>query len=233
MRAATALMLLLLTGGCGGAAPTQPAPLALPPPKVPPPSGQAPPAEFSALLDHVRKRATLWREGAPINSLVLDDRQTVLSPVAIDCQRRPPAVMIDLDDGQRGPLQPDATGVKTAAGWADAAAAIRAENVSIVWITDQSVASASALAMLLERAGLDPARADSVAGRDTATDRKQHIRQRLALRYCILAVVGDLRADADEAYDYLRSPDTLLPIDRNWGEGWFLLPPPLVVEGQN
>lgn len=231
MRAAAAPLLFALMGGCMGTAPAQPVPYApLPTAAATPPSTVAP--EFSTLLEHVRKRATLWREGAPINSLVLDDRQTVLNPVAIDCQRRPPAVLIDLDDAQRGPPQSGAGGMKAGPGWTETAAAIRAEKVGIVWITDQLAANAAELGLLLERTGLDPARTDSVAGREGSADRKQQVRQRLALRTCILAVVGDQRPDADEAYDYLRSPDTGLPIDRNWGEGWFLLPAPLVSEGQ-
>lgn len=233
MRATAALMLLLLMGGCGGAAPATPVPLAPPPPSAATPPSFTPTPEFAALVDHVRKRAALWREGAPINSLVLDSRETVLNPVAIDCQRRPPAVLIDLDDARHGPLQSDAAGIKAAPGWAETAAAIRAENVGIVWITDQPTARAADLAALLARTGLDSARDDSVAGRASADDRKQQVRQRLALRNCILAVVGDKRGDADEAYDYLRGAEISLPIDSNWGEGWFLLPPPLTAAGDD
>lgn len=181
--------------------------------------------EFTPLVDHVRARATLWREGAPINSLVLDSRQTVLNPVAIDCQRREPVVIVDLDHATARP--PLADGMKVAPGWPNTQMAIRAERVAIAWVTDMPTAETGAIRRHLSLSGLDVGGADPIAGRENADDRKQAIRQRLAARFCILAVVGDTRGDADEAYDYLRSADTALPIDTNWGAGWFLLPAPL------
>ncbi|NJS14699.1 MAG: hypothetical protein HC788_08980 [Sphingopyxis sp.] len=249
MRAAAALLTLLTLTGCAAAAiplvagvgiaatnkrppkPNQAEPavspntLALAEPAVVDP---AMPAQFSALIDHVRSRATLWREGAPINSLVLDSRQTVLNPVAIDCQRREPVVIIDLDQNGKDPLPAYRNDVIAAPGWPNTLVAIRAEKVGILWVTDQISADADAIRALLARTGLDATGTDSIATRDSPEDRKQAIRQRLASQYCILAVVGDTRSDADEAYAYLRSPETPLPIDSNWGEGWFLLPPPLV-----
>ncbi|MDX2209527.1 MAG: hypothetical protein SFV20_04115 [Sphingopyxis sp.] len=177
------------------------------------------PAEFTALVDHVRQRAALWREGAPINSLVLDDRQTVLNPVAIGCARREPLVIIDADPSPNAEPADDAA----RASWTPVLAAIRAEGVGILWVTAKADADTASL-----RGALGPG--DTIAGRRDAADRKQLIRQRWATTHCILAVVGDTRGDADEAYDYLRSPDAVLPIDSNWGQGWFLLPLPLALD---
>ena len=178
------------------------------------------PHEFAALVAHVRQRATLWREGAPINSLVLDDRQTVLNPAAIGCARREPLIIIDADPA------PDADpgAIAAAPYWQQMLAAIRADSVGILWVTDRPEAGATTLRSALAAAGL--ANSDIIAGRRDAADRKQLIRQRWAVSHCILAVVGDTRSDADEAYAYLRSPDATLPIDRYWDNGWFLLPLP-------
>ena len=113
--------------------------------------------------------------------------------------------------------------------WRQTVTAIRAAEVGILWVTDQPDSAAAALRIALEPVGFSPA--DAIASRTGPADRKHLIRQRWAQTHCILAVVGDTRSDADEAYDYLRSPDLTLPIDANWGSGWFLLPPPIATEG--
>lgn len=193
-----------------------------------PPGAASPaplPPEFAALVNHVRQRATLWREGAPINSLVLDDRQTVLNPVAIGCARREPLVIIDADPAPNA----DPGAIATALSWQQVLAATRAEGVGILWVTDRPETDTATLRRALATAGL--ANSDIIAGRRDAADRKQLIRQRWAASHCILAVVGDTRSDADEAYAYLRNAETALPIDTNWGAGWFLLPSPLGAEG--
>jgi hypothetical protein len=185
--------------------------------------------DFAALVEHVERRAQLWREGAPINSLVLDERQTVLSPVAIGCERRPPVVIVDLDnaDGPT-PLTPPAAGsVKANDGWIAALAAIRTAEVGVVWVTGRPANEAGAIKLTLEMAGLDEMEAARLVASEAGWTRKQALRRGIAADSCVLAVVGDKRGDADEAYDYLRHPDNKLPIDRFWGEGWFLLPPPL------
>jgi hypothetical protein len=223
MRAANALALFLLLGGCTVTALAKSAPLATPPPIAPSAPATMPTAEFAALVDHVGKRATLWREGAPINSLVLDARQTVLNPVAIGCARRDPLVIIDADPASgSAPATP-----ATAAAWQETTTAIRAAGVNILWISDR--VDAGTLASALIPAGFRST--DLIATLSGPSDRKQLLRQRWAASHCILAVVGDTRGDADEAYDYLRSADTVLPIDGNWGAGWFLLPAPLANVG--
>ena len=41
-------------------------------------------------------------------------------------------------------------------------------------------------------------------------------------------MAGDDRADFDELYDYLRDPDGAITLEKMFGNGWFLTPPPLV-----
>jgi hypothetical protein len=177
------------------------------------------PPEFAALVAHVEQRVTLWHEGAPINSLVLDDRQTVLNPIAIGCARREPLVIIDIDPAPGGA----AVTAESVGAWRQSVAAMRAAGAGILWVTEQS--NVDRLIVALAPAGWMAA--DTIAGPLGPGDRKQLIRQRWAATHCVLAVVGDTRSDADEAYAYLRSADASLPIDRYWGQGWFLLPAPL------
>lgn len=191
-------------------------------------------AQFAPLIKHVRSRATLWQEGAPIKSLALDEKRTVLSPVAIDCQRRPPVVVIDLDPATADPdprmVEPKnvaQTRFVAAQGWAASLAEIRSMDVKLVWVSAHSDAFQSALQNLLRFSSLDPNGSDRVIAVGAEGQNKQALRLQIARSACILAVVGDKRGDADEAYDYLRQPNAVLPIDSNWGEGWFLLPPPL------
>lgn len=185
-------------------------------------------AEFAPLLDHVRSRATLWREGAPIKSLVLDTKQTVLNPIAIDCQRRQPVVLIDLDPAT-GSLATPLGQLAATPGWPTALIAIRDLDVGIIWVTDRPASDTAAIRDALLLTALDPMRRDQIAARQNTALRKQDVRLDQARTHCVLAVVGDKRGDADEAYDFLRRPDARLPIDDNWGAGWFLLPPALTL----
>ncbi len=191
-------------------------------------SGLAPP--FAALLDHVQRRWRLAQEGAPIQALVLDDSRSVLDPVMLPCDTRPGAVLVDLDSDGRDNSAPLSA---SPGDWAAALAQLRALGAAILWVTARPADEAAVLAGALKSAGLDPAGADKVMGTAPGTERKQLVRQAAATRYCVLAVAGDTRADADEAYAFLRDPNAPLPVDNLWGQGWFLLPPALPVAGVN
>jgi hypothetical protein len=227
MRPRTALLVgAILLAGCAKAA----APVAKATPQlVPGEQGQAAPdvpAIFAPLIAHVRSRATLWREGAPIKSLVMDDRQSVLRPLAVDCQQRQPVVLIDADPDKPEPMGALEDMLATP-GWSAAARAVRDMDVGIIWISSRT--GGDALRARLIATGLDPMARDRVATPRSDKERKQDVRLHQARTHCVLAVVGDTRGDADEAYHYLRSADTVLPIDENWGAGWFLLPAPMTV----
>lgn len=218
------------------AASPAPATTLLPLTALPKPDAAAEP-QFAPLINHIRSRATLWQEGAPIKSLALDEKRTVLSPVAVDCQRRPPVLVIDLDPATADPDlrmidadDPSPAAFSPADGLAAALAAVRTLDVGIVWITNHKEASRGNLAKLLQLSGLDPSGADQIMAIGAEGQSKQALRLNVARSACILGVVGDKRGDADEAYDYLRNPNAMLPIDSNWGEGWFLLPAPLTTE---
>jgi hypothetical protein len=155
----------------------------------------------------------------------------VLNPVAVDCQRRQPVVLIDADPAATGPL-PSLSNMQPTTGWAESLAAIRSLDVGIVWVTSRPSNESTAFLQRLRATGLDPLGLDTMAAPEGQTS-KQRVRLAQARDHCVLAVVGDTRGDADEAYDYLRSAETALPIDTNWGAGWFLLPAPLSYAGAN
>lgn len=193
------------------------------------------PSNYQALVDHVRTRAALAAQGAPVTSLVLENALTLREPAYVDCEGRTPAVLVDLDDASSGPViamtaQPGESAAAAPAANADIVAALRqlrATNTRIVWITELPEAAATTIGGWLHRTGLDPESNDTLYAVAPGLERKQLLRRRAAEQFCIIAVVGDRKSDAEEAYDYLRNPDAPLVIDANWGSGWFLLPAPL------
>lgn len=197
--------------------------------------GAALPDNYAALVEHVRTRAALAAQGAPVTSLVLDNALTLREPSYVDCGTRPPAVLVDLDDATAGAVsaltaQPGESAEGTPTANADMVTAlrqIRATSSRIVWITDLPDSAATVIGGWLHRTGLDGDSNDTLYARAPGLERKQILRRRAAEQFCIIAVVGDKRSDAEEAYDYLRDPTTPLMVDANWGSGWFLLPPPL------
>ena len=184
------------------------------------------PPEHAAFVAHVIRRSALVAEGAPVSSLVVANGLTVREIQYVRCGTQDPAVLVDLDSSDTGPPDVDA-GLVADPAMVAALAAIRAQGVTILWVTDHRAGAAATISAGLRASGLDPDGTDVVLTAASAADRKQLRRFSAASRYCILAVTGDRRSDADEAYDYLRDPNTPLVIDANWGSGWYILPPPL------
>ena len=184
------------------------------------------PPEHAAFVTHVIRRSALVAEGAPVSSLVVANGLTVREIQYVRCGTQVPAVLVDLDISEVGP--PDVqSGMVADPAMVAALSAIRAQGVTVLWVTDHGASASATISTLLRMSGLDPDGEDVVLAAASVTDRKQLRRFVAASRYCILAVTGDRRSDADEAYDYLRDPNTPLVIDANWGSGWYILPPPL------
>lgn len=185
---------------------------------------------YARFVSHVLERADMVAGGAPVNSLVAANGLLVRERSFVQCPLLRAAVLIDLDDGRS-----DATSVFMPDGdhsvdpdFLVALGQVRARGVDIVWITDNRTSSAQSISARLQASGLDPLGSDTLLRPTGPDDRKQLRRFRAAQTHCIVAVVGDRRSDADEAYDYLRDPNTPLVIDANWDAGWFILPTPLL-----
>lgn len=188
------------------------------PPAEPPATNPAANSDSAAIIAHVRDRAALVAGGAPVLSLVLADPLSLAEPAYAPCGERPTAVIFDADRGSTVPGD--------LADLRQLTAAIRAVNVAIFWVSDRGESATATIGDALAAAGIDPDHADSIVTTRPGFERKQLLRHGIAQSHCVLALVGDTRADADEAYAYLRDPDSPLAIDANWGNGWFLLPLP-------
>lgn len=185
---------------------------------------------YARFVSHVLERADMVTGGAPVVSLVAANGLLVRERSFVQCPMHRAAVLIDLDDGRS-----DATTVFTPEGdhsvdpdFLVALGRLRARGVDILWVTDNRISTSESIAARLQASGLDPLGSDTLLRPNGPEDRKQLRRFRAAQTHCIVAIVGDRRSDADEAYDYLRDPNTPLVIDANWDAGWFILPTPLL-----
>ncbi len=190
------------------------------------PSSYAPMTAFA--LSQLERRSA----GQPLNSAVLARGADIREPRFTPCEAKPAAVLIDLDDKLLGPsaalADPGASVPLTPEpGLAAELARLRAAGVAVLWMSDHPFDVDQAIYARLQAAGLDPAGRDPVYARMVQADRKHDRRQEVASRYCVLAVVGDTRTDAEESYDYLIRPDLAAPLEPMWGAGWFILPLPL------
>lgn len=160
------------------------------------------------LKDEVRPSALLARPG-------------VLLPDRAPCKFVGNAVLIDLDpaDGLLDPALP----VQHSA-LAEAVAKLRAAGIEVVWGTALTADRAGDVRGWLQRSGLDPEGKDRLLLLRYPEDRKQTRREEASAERCLIAMLGDERADFDELFDYLKNPDAAVGLDAMLGEGWFLAP---------
>ena len=64
-------------------------------------------------------------------------------------------------------------------------------------------------------------------------DRKQTRREDLAASSCLIAIAGDVRSDFDELFEYLINHEAAAMLDPLIGNGWFVIPAPVVTERPN
>lgn len=175
-----------------------------------------------------------------------------------DCGDAPMAVVLDVDETvllnlgfeydaalHPGPYDParwtaweETGGDKVAAvpGAAKALAAIRSLGVTVIFNTNRSVQTAARTQAAIDGAGLGPAVHGEtlfLQGDDRYGSKKDHRRQMIAAKYCIIAMVGDQLGDFSDRFNDITSPAerraaTLVPpISSKWGAGWFVLPNPV------
>ena len=165
-------------------------------------------------------------EASPANA---STRSALLaSPGALDtdraaCRDRPAMVLIDLDPG-RDAFDPLAASQADPA-LVEALAALRERDVVIAWQTRLGDNFADVVRSALARTGLDPTGEDRLEVLGSLDERKQTRRDALAKTNCIVAILGDERADFDELYLYLKDRDAVVPPDAIIGNGWFLASP--------
>jgi hypothetical protein len=208
-------------------APQAAAPVPYPDPANPIPGDQL---GFARFVRYGQASANGAKSGADLLSAMLSD------PVALDGQRRrcavgeQPVALIDLDP-KGGVFAPPVNPAKQT-GLALGLAILREAGVEIAWLTDLPVNQSGALRTALEQSGLDPRGQDIISLSRGGDDSKQKRRENLAGITCIVAIAGDERADFDERYRYLRSPEAGAGLEPLIGDGWFLIEPLLGTKGQ-
>ena len=182
-------------------------------------------ASDGAILSFAR-HALDRAEASPANAAT---RSALLaSPGALEtdraaCRERPAMVLIDLDPG-RDAFDPLAASQADPA-LVEALATLRDRDVMIAWQTRLGENFADVVRSALARTGLDPTGEDRLEVLGSLDERKQTRRDALAKTHCIVAILGDERADFDELYLYLKDRDAVVPPDAIIGNGWFLASP--------
>lgn len=217
-------------------APTAPMPVAVRATEVPPAPVVTPDQAANALQErsaYAAMTAFVIRamgDGKPLPgrmSALLDQRSLAALPVMETCEDQRPALLIDLDPGEKAfdltdPPSPEpdlAAQLRT----------IRGQGVAVVWIATLPESAARDVLTIIKATGLDPLGIDRTLLLRRGETRKQQILNRADEDWCVLAVAGDRRADFDEVFDYLRNPDgpVALALEQHIGAGWFLVPPPI------
>jgi hypothetical protein len=195
-------------------------PLPTPVPSVRQPLG---PPEINQLLSYANGRQ-INSEEEPASAM-LSDRLS-LAPTKAQCGGVSPTILIDLDPegGQFDPL----TASRPPSGLARGLAQLRLRGVSVAWISSNSVDKLDSINRTLALSGLDINNEDRILLVRNNDDRKQTLREELAQISCLIAIAGDTRSDFDELYDYLKNPSDADSLEPLIGDGWFLIPQPLL-----
>ncbi|MEE4538123.1 MAG: hypothetical protein V2J51_06500 [Erythrobacter sp.] len=164
------------------------------------------------------------------DSAVLSDRLS-LDPERAQCNAITPTVLIDLDP-EGGVFDP-ASATRPPAGLGVGLARLRIGGVAIAWISANPMEKADEVRKALARSGLDANEEDRLLLLRAPDDRKQKLREELAGVTCLIAIAGDTRSDFDELYDYLLNPADAQSLEPLIGDGWFLIPQPLLPERPN
>ena len=101
----------------------------------------------------------------------------------------------------------------------------------MVWISGEPASNEAAIRMALVRSGLDMSRSDRLVLMSDPSDRKQTLRDAVAGTSCLIAIAGDTRSDFHELFDYLLNPGDANALQPMIGNGWFIIPTPLLPEG--
>ncbi len=152
----------------------------------------------------------------------------MLEPDRTQCTQGVSTVLIDLDPEDRELLPIDTRSASPAL--ADRLAQLRLRGVIIAWISGSSIDKMNDIRVALSQSGLDPLGIDEVLLMRSEDERKQSRRDELARNSCLIAIAGDARSDFHELYGYLLNPSDAASLEPLIGEGWFLIPTPLLPE---
>ena len=192
---------------------------------LPPPSGAARNSQgvIARFQDYAVAQASIDTAETDRQSAILADPSS-LRLQRTQCGELPPAVLIDVDPGKdtADPL----SDIDLPSDLVQALQTLRENEVRIAWISRMGDGFSDALRIQLDKRGFDRGYQDIILTLADLDQRKQTLRDDLADRYCIVAMLGDERYDFDELYLYLKNNDAAFALERMIGDGWFLLPPP-------
>lgn len=206
-------------GTSGSALPASPAPSRV--------AGGVGNSAYAAFTRYALTNAAPMAPGEVRRSALLDQDSLTTEPALADCTGQPLAVMVDLDPGAE-PFDLDNPPLP-AAGLAESLSTLRRAGINVLWSASLPASSADQLYNVLLATGLSADRSDHLLLPRGNGERKQTRRFDAAQDWCVLAIAGDRKADFDEAFDYLRDPESPVgrTLDSYLGAGWFLAPPPI------
>lgn len=181
------------------------------------------PSAINQLLSYANSRQIASEEEP--SAAMLSNRIT-LEPIKAQCGGVSPTILIDLDP--EGSLFDPANATRPPSGLARGLAQLRLNGVSIAWISGNGVDKLDAVNRTLALTGLDINNEDRILLVRSPDDRKQTLREELSQISCLIAIAGDTRSDFDELYDYLKNPADADALEPLIGDGWFLIPQPLL-----
>ena len=184
------------------------------------------PIELSGInqfLSYANQRQ-IGSEEEPSAAMISD--RVSLQPVKAQCGGISPTILIDLDP-ENGVFDPSAAS-RPPSGLARGLAQLRSTGVNVAWISGNGIERLDQINRVLKFSGLDIYNEDRVLLVRGPDDRKQTLREELAQISCLIAIAGDSRSDFDELYDYLKNPEDAQSLEPLIGDGWFLIPQPLL-----
>ncbi|MCD1622454.1 hypothetical protein [Citromicrobium bathyomarinum] len=195
---------------------------------LPPPSG-APDESATGGFEGLFAAATAVAQRDPyateprLSALLAEPGQ--LKPERAPCAFAQTAVLVDLDPGDgEAPLTDD---IAAPNGLVRVLAALRAQEVAVLWLSRHTADRAGAVRKALLRTGLDPRGEDELYLVRYENESKDSRRQDASGDYCIVAILGDQKRDFDSLFGYLKNPDDAFALDPLIGEAWFLGPAPI------
>lgn len=182
---------------------------------------------YQGLWSYVRNRALDRKTGGNLWSVVLSPEGTLAAPKFTSCDKKPLAVVLDIDetallnlgyeasDAQRQGAydeqrwerweQTGADKVSAVPGAVEALQAARREGVTVIFNSNRLAANAAQTEAALDGAGLGPAEHGKtlwLRGDDgTTSSAKDARRWQIAERYCVIALVGDQLGDFSDLFN--------------------------------
>ncbi|HAU21297.1 MAG TPA: hypothetical protein DCS24_01670 [Erythrobacter sp.] len=181
-----------------------------------------------ALNEGFASFAQFAREKVTSVKIDRDERSAMLlNPGMLDgerarCNDLPPAVLIDLDDGDEAFALHDA--YLSAPRLGSDLEGLRDSGIIVGWVSATNIDHIGAIRYALSQSGLDPAGNDQLLLMKHPDERKQTRREEFGKSHCIIAIAGDRLVDFDELFLFLINSDAAKPLEALVGDGWFITP---------